>query len=82
MKKVINRGKRNKTLKEIKPVKNISKNLQSFLEISPVHQNCQNQKKNSHNLFTETGYSIVSLMESQWKLRQHDQNFPMEEKPL
>ena len=38
MKKVINRGKRNKTLGEIKPVENISKNLQSFLEISHVQK--------------------------------------------
>ena len=30
--------KRRKTLSEVKPVKNISKNLQSFLEISPVQQ--------------------------------------------
>ena len=37
-KKVINRGKRSKTLSEVKPVKNISKNLQSFLEISPVQK--------------------------------------------
>ena len=36
MKKVINRGKSSKTQIEAKPVKNISKNLQSFLEISPV----------------------------------------------
>ena len=36
MKKVINRGKRRKTLSEVKPVKNISKNLQSFLDISPL----------------------------------------------
>ena len=37
--KVINRGKRSKTLSEVKPVKNISKNnLQSFLEISPVQK--------------------------------------------
>ena len=35
MRKVINRGKRNKTLSEVKQVENISKNLQSFLEISP-----------------------------------------------
>ena len=35
MKKVIDRGKRSKTLSEIKPVGNIRKNLQSFLEISP-----------------------------------------------
>ena len=38
MKKVINREKRSKSkiLSEVKPVENISKNLQSFLEISPV----------------------------------------------
>ena len=38
MKKVINRGKKSKTLSEVKPVENISKNLQSFLEISPVQK--------------------------------------------
>ena len=38
MKKVINRGKRSKTLSEVKQVENISKNLQSFLEISPVQK--------------------------------------------
>ena len=37
-KKVINRGKRSKTLSEVKLVENISKNLQSFLEISPVQK--------------------------------------------
>ena len=35
-KKVIDREKRSKTLSEVKPAKNISKNLQSFLEISLV----------------------------------------------
>ena len=34
--KVIDKGKKSKTLSEVKPVENISKNLQSFLEISPV----------------------------------------------
>ena len=38
MKKVINRGKKSKTLSEVKPVKNISKNLQSFIEISPMQK--------------------------------------------
>ena len=38
MKKVINRGKRSETLSEVKQVENISKNLQSFLEISPVQK--------------------------------------------
>ena len=35
-KKVINRGKRSKTLSEVKPDKNISKKLQSFIEICPM----------------------------------------------
>ena len=38
MKKVINRGKRSKTLSEVKPVKNKSKNPQDFLEISPMQK--------------------------------------------
>ena len=38
MKKMIDRGKRSKTLSEVKPVENISKNLQSFLEIRPVEK--------------------------------------------
>ena len=36
--KVIDRGKRSKKLSEVEPVENISKNLQSFLEISPVQK--------------------------------------------
>ena len=32
------RGKRGKTLSEVKPDKNISKNLLSFLQISPVQK--------------------------------------------
>ena len=35
---MIDRGKRSKTLSEVKPVENINKNLQSFLEISPVQK--------------------------------------------
>ena len=45
-KKVMNRGKRSKTLTEVKPVENISKNLQSFLEISTV----QKEVLRSHKL--------------------------------
>ena len=37
-KKVINRGERSKTLTEVMSVQNISKNLQSFLEITPVQK--------------------------------------------
>ena len=38
MKKMIDRGKKSKTLSEVKPVKNTRKNLQSFLEISPMQK--------------------------------------------
>ena len=38
MKKVIDRRKRSKTPSELKPVKNMSKNLKSFLEIRPTHK--------------------------------------------
>ena len=43
---MIDRGKRSKTLSEVKQVGNISKNLQSFLEISPV----QKEDRPSHEL--------------------------------
>ena len=43
---MINRGKRSTTLSEVKPVKNISKNWQSFLEIRKV----QKQVFPSHKL--------------------------------
>ena len=56
MKKVINRGKRGKTLSEEKPVKNISKNLQSFLEISPI----QKKVLLSHKL--ETMHMISKIL--------------------
>ena len=36
--KVIGRGKRSETLTEVKPVEKISKNPQSFLEISVVQK--------------------------------------------
>ena len=38
VKKVIDGGKRSKTLSEAKLVENISKNLQSFLEINPMQK--------------------------------------------
>ena len=36
--KVINRGKNRNTLSDVKPGENISKNLQSFLEINPIQK--------------------------------------------
>ena len=47
---MIDRGKRNKTLSEAKPVENISKNLQSFLERSQV----QKEVPPSHKLQDHT----------------------------
>ena len=41
-----------------------------------------NSPKLCHKLCDEMGHPIDNLMESQWKLRQHDQNFPMGGKPL
>ena len=38
MEKVNDQRKRSKTLSEVKPVENASKNLQSFPEISPLQQ--------------------------------------------
>ena len=35
---MIDKGKRSKKLSEVKPVENISKNPQSFLEINPVQE--------------------------------------------
>ena len=35
---VIDRGKRSRTLSEVNPVENISKNMKVFLEICPVEK--------------------------------------------
>ena len=51
--------------------------------LSNDHKDYPNQRENSHKPHNEMGYPVLSLLESQWKLRQqHDQNFPMEGKPL
>ena len=53
------------------------KHLQNYLKDRP------NQYKNNDKLRDETGHPLLSLTESQWKLRQqYDQNFQMEGKPL
>ena len=49
--------------------------------LSNDHKDHPNQPKNSHKLCDETGNLVLSLTESQWKLRlPHDQNFPKEGK--
>ena len=51
--------------------------------LSNDHKDHPNQQENSHKLCSEMGHPILSLLESQRKLRkQHDQNFQMEGKPL
>ena len=51
--------------------------------LSNDHQDNPNQHENIHKLCDETGHLIVTLIESQWKLRQqHDQNFLIEGKLL
>ena len=48
MKKVINSGKRSKTLSEVEPVENISKNLQSFVDITLVKKEVLSHKLQDH----------------------------------
>ena len=45
MKKVIDRRIKSKALSGVKPVENISENLQSLLEISPVQKEVLRQHK-------------------------------------
>ena len=45
--------------------------------LSNDYEDHPNQHGNSHKLYDEMGHPTVNLMESQWKLKQHDQNFPM-----
>ena len=63
MKKLIDRGKRSKTLREVKPVKNISKSLQSFLDISPMQNKLQNEdnpsQRNCQNQLSHPGLSHI-----------------------
>ena len=50
--------------------------------LSNDHEDHPNQHKNSHKVCNETGHPVLSLLESQWKLRQqYDQNFLMEGQP-
>ena len=54
-----------------------------MVNLSNDRQNGPNQHESSHKGYNEMKHPVLSLMESQWKLRQlHDQNVPMEKKPL
>ena len=51
--------------------------------LSNDHEDHPHQHENSLKLCDETEHPTLSLLESQWKLRQqHNQNFPMEGKSL
>ena len=50
--------------------------------LSYVHKDNLIQHENSYKLCDETGHLILQMMESQWKLREYDQNFPMDGNPL
>ena len=51
--------------------------------LSNDHEDHPNQHDNSHKLCDKAGHPVVNFMESEWKLRQqHDQNLPMEGKPM
>ena len=67
-KKMIDRRKRSKALSEVKLAENISKNLQSFLEIfkrwSIFHINCKNMHKNNFMVPFYGWGSIASRLES------------------
>ena len=63
---MIDRGKRRKTLSEVKPIKNISKNPQSFLEISHV----QKEVLLSHKL--------QNYVYEQWNLLGLKENKPLQ----
>ena len=50
--------------------------------LSSDHKVHLNQQENSHKPCYETWHPVLSLTESQWKLRQqHHENLPMEETP-
>ena len=50
--------------------------------ISNDHKDHFNRHESSYKPSNETGHPVLSLWESQWKLKQHDQNFPMAGKLL
>ena len=57
--------------------------ISSMEHLSNDHNDHPNLYENSHKLCDEAGNPLLCLKESQWKLgQQHDQNSPMEEKPV
>ena len=44
------------------------------------HEDHTNPHKNSLKLYNDKGHTFLNWMQNQWKLRHHDQHFPMEYK--
>ena len=74
--KVINIGKRSMTLSEVKRVGNISKNLQSFLEISPMQKEVLLEHKlrdHAYEYYNPFGLKKDNLS---WRNRQNQFSHP------
>ena len=50
--------------------------------LSNDHEDHPHQHENNHKPHNGTRHPVLSLLKRQWKMRQHDQNFPIEGKPL
>ena len=61
MKKVINGGKRSKTLSELKTVKNISKNLHSFQETCPEQKKVLSQHKLQDHAYVVESFRLKEV---------------------
>ena len=53
MMKAINRGKRSKTMNDVKPVENKNNNPEIFLEISPVQKKISPSHKLQHHAYKQ-----------------------------
>ena len=49
---------------------NVLKNSRPMEHLSNDHDDHPNQQENGHKLCDETGHTVLSLKESQWKLTQ------------
>ena len=66
-------------LKPLTKITSSSKKYPPMKHLLNDHKDCPNQHKNSLKLRNEMWHLVLTLAKSQWKLRQHDQNFPIEE---
>ena len=75
-------GKTGKEIPESSRLELLKKSSTNNFALSEAEDH-PNHHNNSHELCNENGHPLLSLLESQLKLRQqHDQDFSMEGKPL